>query len=159
MSMSILDGQSVLVTGGSGSLGRAFIPRARRDSPVRRRTVFSPHEQKHYPMARAPPAPRLRCSAGGVPARVARQNARYRVLHSRRGPSTPPKLHDQSPGPHLFQKRRQLLAVGRARPKPFHQPADAYPFRVRIFNYTRYFAGQVFADFYRIIHNLFSISG
>jgi UDP-N-acetylglucosamine 4,6-dehydratase/5-epimerase len=48
---SILDGKSVLVTGGTGSFGRAFVERALA-SKARKVIVFSRDEQKHYQLER-----------------------------------------------------------------------------------------------------------
>ncbi len=47
-----LNGKGVLVTGGTGSFGRAFVRRVLRDWPnVRRLVIFSRDEQKQYQMA------------------------------------------------------------------------------------------------------------
>ncbi|RMH40741.1 MAG: UDP-N-acetylglucosamine 4,6-dehydratase (inverting) [Deltaproteobacteria bacterium] len=64
--MSILDGRSVLVTGGTGSFGRAFTERALSDSRLRRLIVFSRDEQKHYRMERALRDSRLRFFVGDI---------------------------------------------------------------------------------------------
>lgn len=48
---SILDNKSVLVTGGTGSFGRAFVERAL-GSRARKVIVFSRDEQKHYELER-----------------------------------------------------------------------------------------------------------
>ena len=47
-----LNGKSILITGGTGSLGRAFISRVLRDWPkVERLVIFSRDEQKQFEMA------------------------------------------------------------------------------------------------------------
>jgi UDP-N-acetylglucosamine 4,6-dehydratase (inverting) len=47
-----LNGKSILITGGTGSLGRAFIARVLRDWPkVERLVIFSRDEQKQFEMA------------------------------------------------------------------------------------------------------------
>ncbi len=49
--MSYLDGKSVLVTGGTGSFGRAFVKRILATTGVRRVVVFSRDELKQFEMA------------------------------------------------------------------------------------------------------------
>ena len=49
--MSSLDGKRVLVTGGTGSFGRAFVHAALTHSDVAKVIVFSRDEQKHYDTA------------------------------------------------------------------------------------------------------------
>jgi len=61
----ILDGKSVLVTGGTGSFGRAFVERALA-SRARKVIVFSRDEQKHYMMERALHDRRLRFFVGDI---------------------------------------------------------------------------------------------
>lgn len=63
--LSILDGKSILVTGGTGSFGKAFVKRAL-ESDVRRVVVFSRDEQKHYEMQRAMSDRRLRFFVGDI---------------------------------------------------------------------------------------------
>jgi FlaA1/EpsC-like NDP-sugar epimerase len=47
-----LNGKSILITGGTGSLGRAFIARVLKDWPnVERLVIFSRDEQKQFEMA------------------------------------------------------------------------------------------------------------
>jgi UDP-N-acetylglucosamine 4,6-dehydratase len=61
-----LTGQSVLVTGGTGSFGQAFVRRLLAEHSPRRVVVFSRDEQKHYAMSAALPDPRLRFFVGDV---------------------------------------------------------------------------------------------
>ena len=63
--LSILDGKSVLVTGGTGSFGRAFVERALQ-SRARKVIVFSRDEQKHYQLERALDDRRLRFFVGDI---------------------------------------------------------------------------------------------
>jgi len=76
--MGFLDQKSILVTGGTGSFGKAFVRRAFRDHNPRRVVVFSRDELKQYEMAShpdfAPYADRLRFFIGDVrdPARLRR---------------------------------------------------------------------------------------
>lgn len=62
---SILDDKSVLVTGGTGSFGRAFIQRALA-SRARKVIVFSRDEQKHYQLDRELSDRRLRFFVGDI---------------------------------------------------------------------------------------------
>ena len=62
---SILDGKSILVTGGTGSFGKAFVKRAL-ESKATRIVVFSRDEQKHYEMQRVNTDPRLRFFVGDI---------------------------------------------------------------------------------------------
>ncbi|HEY4057132.1 MAG TPA: UDP-N-acetylglucosamine 4,6-dehydratase (inverting) [Kofleriaceae bacterium] len=62
---SILDGKSILVTGGTGSFGKAFVKRAL-ESKARRIVVFSRDEQKHYEMSRTFTDKRLRFFVGDI---------------------------------------------------------------------------------------------
>jgi UDP-N-acetylglucosamine 4,6-dehydratase len=64
-STSILDGKSVLVTGGTGSFGRAFVERALA-SRARKIIVFSRDEQKHYELERKMTDRRLRFFVGDI---------------------------------------------------------------------------------------------
>jgi UDP-N-acetylglucosamine 4,6-dehydratase len=64
-STSILDGKSVLVTGGTGSFGRAFVERALA-SRARKIIVFSRDEQKHYELERKMSDRRLRYFVGDI---------------------------------------------------------------------------------------------
>jgi UDP-N-acetylglucosamine 4,6-dehydratase len=64
-SSSILDGKSVLVTGGTGSFGRAFVERALA-SRARKIIVFSRDEQKHYELERKISDRRLRYFVGDI---------------------------------------------------------------------------------------------
>lgn len=62
---TILDGRSVLVTGGTGSFGRAFVNRALK-SNARRVIVFSRDEQKHYALDQQLNDKRLRFFVGDI---------------------------------------------------------------------------------------------
>jgi UDP-N-acetylglucosamine 4,6-dehydratase/5-epimerase len=62
---SILDGKSVLITGGTGSFGKAFVARAL-ESKARKIIVFSRDEQKHYEMQRTMTDRRLRFFVGDI---------------------------------------------------------------------------------------------
>jgi UDP-N-acetylglucosamine 4,6-dehydratase/5-epimerase len=64
-STSILDGKSLLVTGGTGSFGRAFIERALQ-SRARKVIVFSRDEQKHYVLERQLTDRRMRFFVGDI---------------------------------------------------------------------------------------------
>ena len=61
----VIDGQSVLVTGGTGSFGRAFIERILHQTP-RRVIVFSRSEDRQCQMQRSITDPRLRYFIGDV---------------------------------------------------------------------------------------------
>jgi UDP-N-acetylglucosamine 4,6-dehydratase len=63
--VSVLDGKSVLITGGTGSFGKAFVTRAL-ESKAKKIIVFSRDEQKHYEMARAMTDKRLRFFVGDI---------------------------------------------------------------------------------------------
>ena len=52
--MSVLDGKSILVTGGTGSFGKQFIRTALRDHKPRRIVVFSRDELKQFEMSNLP---------------------------------------------------------------------------------------------------------
>jgi UDP-N-acetylglucosamine 4,6-dehydratase/5-epimerase len=64
-STSVLDGKSVLITGGTGSFGRAFVERALA-SRARKVIVFSRDEQKHYALERALGDRRMRYFVGDI---------------------------------------------------------------------------------------------
>lgn len=64
-STACLDGKSVLVTGGTGSFGKAFVTAALR-SKARKVIVFSRDEQKHYEMSRVFTDKRLRFFVGDI---------------------------------------------------------------------------------------------
>ena len=64
-STSILDGKSVLVTGGTGSFGKAFVRRAL-ESRARKVIVFSRDEQKHYELERELNDRRMRYFVGDI---------------------------------------------------------------------------------------------
>jgi len=64
-STEILDGKSVLVTGGTGSFGRAFVQRALA-SRARKIIVFSRDEQKHYALERELSDRRMRFFVGDI---------------------------------------------------------------------------------------------
>lgn len=63
--LSLLDGKSVLVTGGTGSFGRAFVDRALQ-SKARKIIVFSRDEQKHYELEREIADRRMRFFVGDI---------------------------------------------------------------------------------------------
>jgi UDP-N-acetylglucosamine 4,6-dehydratase len=62
---TVLDGKSVLITGGTGSFGRAFVQRALA-SKAKKVIVFSRDEQKHYEMGRQLTDRRLRFFVGDI---------------------------------------------------------------------------------------------
>ena len=65
--MSILDGRSVLITGGTGSFGKRFVQTILDETDVRRVAIFSRDELKQYEMQQAyPNEPRLRFFIGDV---------------------------------------------------------------------------------------------
>ncbi len=64
--MSTLDGKSVLVTGGTGSFGKAFVQALLSASNVRKLIVLSRDEQKHYALAQQYDDDRLRCFVGDI---------------------------------------------------------------------------------------------
>jgi len=61
-----LEGKTILITGGTGSFGKAFTKRLLDDFSPRKVIVFSRDEQKHHRMAREFPDPRLRFFVGDV---------------------------------------------------------------------------------------------
>ncbi len=61
-----LSGKSVLVTGGTGSFGRAFVEEALAGSRLRKLIVFSRDEQKHYQLAQQIEDERLRSFVGDI---------------------------------------------------------------------------------------------
>jgi UDP-N-acetylglucosamine 4,6-dehydratase len=64
-STSILDGRSVLITGGTGSFGKAFVHRVLA-SRARKVIVFSRDEQKHYALERELSDRRMRYFVGDI---------------------------------------------------------------------------------------------
>ena len=64
-SLDVLDGQSVLITGGTGSFGRAFVEAALR-SRARKVIVLSRDEQKHVRLEREIADRRLRLFVGDI---------------------------------------------------------------------------------------------
>lgn len=65
--MSIFDGRSVLITGGTGSFGKRFVATLLRSSDPKRVIVFSRDELKQYEMQQLfPNEPRLRYFIGDV---------------------------------------------------------------------------------------------
>ena len=64
-SLALLDGKSVLITGGTGSFGRAFVERAL-TSRARKIIVFSRDEQKHYALDRQISDRRMRYFVGDI---------------------------------------------------------------------------------------------
>jgi len=73
MLTTVLTDKTVLVTGGTGSFGKAFC-RAALDSQVKKLIVFSRDEQKHYAMQREFSDPRMRFFVGDI-----RDGARLRT--------------------------------------------------------------------------------
>ena len=65
LDLDVLDDRAVLITGGTGSFGRAFVTAALR-SRARKIIVFSRDEQKHYAMERTFTDPRLRFFVGDI---------------------------------------------------------------------------------------------
>jgi UDP-N-acetylglucosamine 4,6-dehydratase/5-epimerase len=63
--LSVLDGKSILITGGTGSFGKAFV-KAALQSKVKKVVVFSRDEQKHYQMSREFDDKRLRYFVGDI---------------------------------------------------------------------------------------------
>lgn len=64
-STSVLDGKVVLITGGTGSFGKAFVERALQ-SKAKKIIVFSRDEQKHYEMDRVIKDRRMRYFVGDI---------------------------------------------------------------------------------------------
>ena len=64
-STSVLDGKSVLITGGTGSFGKAFVEKALA-SKARKVIVFSRDEQKHYALERQLNDRRVRFFVGDI---------------------------------------------------------------------------------------------
>jgi len=62
---SVLDGKSILITGGTGSFGKAFVDKALA-SRARKIIVFSRDEQKHYEMERRLSDRRMRFFVGDI---------------------------------------------------------------------------------------------
>ena len=77
MALDRFDGQSVLVTGGTGSFGRKFVEIALAHANPKRLIVFSRDETKQDEMARQFPDPRLRFFLGDVRDR----DRLHRALH------------------------------------------------------------------------------
>lgn len=64
--MTHLKGKSILVTGGTGSFGKAFVQRLLMDDEVKRLVVFSRDELKQFEMAQNFNSPKLRYFLGDV---------------------------------------------------------------------------------------------
>lgn len=64
--MGILDGHSILVTGGTGSFGKAFVKHALANHNVKRLVVYSRDELKQFEMAQEFDTPNLRYFIGDV---------------------------------------------------------------------------------------------
>ena len=64
--MSFLKGKSVLITGGTGSFGKAFVRRLLEDDEIRKLVVFSRDELKQFEMADLFSSPKLRYFLGDV---------------------------------------------------------------------------------------------
>ena len=73
-----LTGKIILVTGGTGSFGRAFVKRVLAEHAPAKLIVFSRDEQKHYVMQREMDDPRLRFFVGDI-------RDRSRLLRALRG--------------------------------------------------------------------------
>ncbi len=73
-----LSGKVILVTGGTGSFGRAFVARVLAQHAPAKLSVFSRDEQKHYVMQREMDDPRLRFFLGDI-------RDRTRLLRALRG--------------------------------------------------------------------------
>ncbi len=64
--MSYLAGKTVLITGGTGSFGKAFVKRVLADDEVKKLVVFSRDELKQFEMAEQINSPKLRYFLGDV---------------------------------------------------------------------------------------------
>lgn len=64
--MSYLAGKTVLITGGTGSFGKAFVKRVITDDEIRKLVVFSRDELKQFEMAEQINSPKLRYFLGDV---------------------------------------------------------------------------------------------
>ena len=64
--MSFLNGKSVLITGGTGSFGKAFVRKILKDDEVAKLVVFSRDELKQFEMAEKINSPKLRYFLGDV---------------------------------------------------------------------------------------------
>jgi UDP-N-acetylglucosamine 4,6-dehydratase/5-epimerase len=64
--MSYLAGKTVLITGGTGSFGKAFVKRVLADNEIKKLVVFSRDELKQFEMAEQINSPKLRYFLGDV---------------------------------------------------------------------------------------------
>lgn len=64
--MSYLEGKSVLITGGTGSFGRAFVSKILSEDKVKKLVVFSRDELKQFEMSEKINSPKLRYFLGDV---------------------------------------------------------------------------------------------
>ncbi len=64
--MSYLAGKTVLITGGTGSFGKAFVKRLLADNEIKKLVVFSRDELKQFEMAEIINSPKLRYLLGDV---------------------------------------------------------------------------------------------
>lgn len=64
--VQVLEGKSLLITGGTGSFGQAFVERILKFGNPQRVIVFSRDEQKHHAMKSQFPDPRVRFFVGDV---------------------------------------------------------------------------------------------
>ncbi len=64
--MSYMRGKAVLVTGGTGSFGQAFVKKLLKDDEVRKLVIFSRDELKQFEMAERISSPKLRYFLGDV---------------------------------------------------------------------------------------------
>ena len=64
--MAYLKGKSVLITGGTGSFGKAFVQRLLKDDEIKKLVIFSRDELKQFEMAEKISSPKLRYFLGDV---------------------------------------------------------------------------------------------
>lgn len=64
--MSYLEGKSVLITGGTGSFGKAFVSKVLSEDKVKKLVVFSRDELKQFEMSESINSPKLRYFLGDV---------------------------------------------------------------------------------------------
>ena len=64
--MSFLKDKSVLITGGTGSFGKAFVKKVLEDDQVSKLVVFSRDELKQFEMAEVFNSPKLRYFLGDI---------------------------------------------------------------------------------------------
>ena len=64
--MGILDNRSILITGGTGSFGKAFVRKVLREHDVKRLVIYSRDELKQFDMQQEFDAPNIRYFLGDV---------------------------------------------------------------------------------------------